>query len=44
VRAYPTPEMVRGERMLFIDDEKWRESSLPEKIWLPLFVEIEEKK
>jgi hypothetical protein len=36
-------KMVRGERMLFIDDEKWRESILPEKIRLPLFVEIDEK-
>ncbi|MDF1577092.1 MAG: hypothetical protein P1P81_01460 [Desulfobulbales bacterium] len=36
-------KMVRGERMLFIDDGGWRESSLPEKIRLPLFVEIEEK-
>jgi hypothetical protein len=37
-------KMVRGERMLFIDNEKWRESILREKIRLPLFGEIEEKK
>ncbi len=32
--------MVGGGNMLFVDDEKWREQNLSEKVKLPLFIEI----
>lgn len=37
------PRMVSGGNMLLVDDERWRKENLPEKVKLPLFVQIAKK-
>lgn len=36
-------QMVRGDNMLFVDDENWRKENVPEKMKLPRFIQIREK-
>jgi hypothetical protein len=35
--------MVSGGNMLFVDDEKWRKENFPEKLRLPMFVQMKDE-